>query len=511
MSVLPGTAAARLSKEAKYEDAKHKILAASYGLGGQNLRALFRKVDTDGGGDLQFEEFHKACRTYLKIGKQQLSDRELQDLFVHIDSLGDGDGNLSIDELLDFIGDKLPQHEIDAREKARRAAEDAQRAADAKRQAELERERAFERRRREANPKLLMKFRVAVKTVRAMIRWNNIFMETRYRGVVYILDADGSCLHLLGQTLDHLLYKKVIGTSESQLWDTMLSWVKDEKINNGILFSGIFVHDNTLERGLAGLQPLREKLEEFAKYHDFTPPTVVYYSSVQDASHEHENIHMSTVERMRHKHEQDSIRAALPKGVCHVKYPFAAGTIAKVLAQTQGQKIGFSSQWANGESKSHSRSAAGALAAAQQAAADSKRGLDADALDDIKSSEEEESFIKRYVVTPGVTWLASQLCTGAILVVIVAAFCFVSVLLVASRLAAAVKHTIAHRPGKQNGGPAISIANGTPHCIMRCCAAAIKPVSLSYLRRRTSSNPNLFFPSHGRGDPQAHSRATRIG
>jgi hypothetical protein len=50
-------------KQKQYDSARHKILAASYALGGQDLEALFRKVDTDGGGDLQFPEFHKACRT----------------------------------------------------------------------------------------------------------------------------------------------------------------------------------------------------------------------------------------------------------------------------------------------------------------------------------------------------------------------------------------------------------------------------------------------------------------
>ncbi len=50
----------------QYEHAKFKILAASYALGGQDLDALFRKVDTDGGGDLQFTEFNQACRSCVR-------------------------------------------------------------------------------------------------------------------------------------------------------------------------------------------------------------------------------------------------------------------------------------------------------------------------------------------------------------------------------------------------------------------------------------------------------------
>ena len=53
----------------QYEDVKFKILAASYALGGQQLELLFRKVDTNKGGDLQYEEFRKACRTCVGVCK----------------------------------------------------------------------------------------------------------------------------------------------------------------------------------------------------------------------------------------------------------------------------------------------------------------------------------------------------------------------------------------------------------------------------------------------------------
>lgn len=221
----------------KYDDAKFKILAASYNYGGQDLEALFRKVDTDGGGDLQFEEFRRACRTYLKIGKQQLPDHELQELFTHIDSLGDGDGNLSIEELLDFIGDKLPQHMIDARERKRLEEERARQAELDAQDADAARQRQFEEKLRNANQAVLLKFRVAVKTVRALIRWNNIYMGTRSRGTVFILSegsqagpTSGVVLHELEQIMKQLWFKSMSATSLDSMWETFSRRVKDGKV-----------------------------------------------------------------------------------------------------------------------------------------------------------------------------------------------------------------------------------------------------------------------------------------
>ena len=217
----------------KYDDAKFKILAASYSYGGQDLEALFRKVDTDGGGDLQFEEFRRACRTYLKIGKQQLPDHELQELFTYIDSLGDGDGNLSIDEILDFIGDKLPQHMIDARERKRLEEERARQAELDAKDADAARQREFEDKRRNANQAVLLKFRVAVKTVRALIRWNNIYMGTRSRGTVFILrsiESGPSVVRELEQVMKQLWFKSVSATSLGSMWETFSQRVKDGKV-----------------------------------------------------------------------------------------------------------------------------------------------------------------------------------------------------------------------------------------------------------------------------------------
>jgi hypothetical protein len=94
---------------------------------------------------------------YLKIGKKQVPDAELEALFRHIDSLGDNGGSVSIDELLRFIGDKLPaeggggdpledddaEQEDEADEALRHEQEAARRAAA-----------------RPANPKMLRRFRV---------------------------------------------------------------------------------------------------------------------------------------------------------------------------------------------------------------------------------------------------------------------------------------------------------------------------------------------------------------
>lgn len=45
---------------------------------------------------------------------------ELRGLFKYIDSLGDNDGEVSIHELLDFIGQSIPKDQLDAWERSKR-------------------------------------------------------------------------------------------------------------------------------------------------------------------------------------------------------------------------------------------------------------------------------------------------------------------------------------------------------------------------------------------------------
>lgn len=60
---------------------KKKFMAACYSYKGDWL-VMFRKVDKDGSGDLDMEEFTNALRFEAKINKDILPDEDIKDVFA---------------------------------------------------------------------------------------------------------------------------------------------------------------------------------------------------------------------------------------------------------------------------------------------------------------------------------------------------------------------------------------------------------------------------------------------
>jgi len=86
------------------EKVREKLKKASYGIAGRSARDLFRQIDTDGSGQLDDGEFRQAIRSVLGIPIYSISDAEISGLCGMLDT--DASGELSIDEILDFIGEE---------------------------------------------------------------------------------------------------------------------------------------------------------------------------------------------------------------------------------------------------------------------------------------------------------------------------------------------------------------------------------------------------------------------
>ena len=112
---------------------RQNLRGASYNKGGQDPRKLFQTYDKNNSGDIDRWEFRQAVRKGGRITAAMLSDADLNRLFDCVDV--DGDGELSIDELIVMIwGDdrgKKEKGQPDAegfarfRSQAKRMTEDA--------------------------------------------------------------------------------------------------------------------------------------------------------------------------------------------------------------------------------------------------------------------------------------------------------------------------------------------------------------------------------------------------
>ena len=95
------------------DNLKQKIRSSSYGLGGQDWAAVFRKYDTDGSGELDVGEFTRALK---RVGKQAgVGESDLSDLFSQVDA--DGSGEVDASEFSQFM-------ELTPREMARKKERD---------------------------------------------------------------------------------------------------------------------------------------------------------------------------------------------------------------------------------------------------------------------------------------------------------------------------------------------------------------------------------------------------
>jgi Ca2+-binding EF-hand superfamily protein len=84
------------------EKFKKEIRDAADRMGGAGaFKSVFRMYDTDGSGELDYDEFNVAMRQTAEIPKHKVPDEGLVELFEEID--GDGSGEVDADEFIEFI------------------------------------------------------------------------------------------------------------------------------------------------------------------------------------------------------------------------------------------------------------------------------------------------------------------------------------------------------------------------------------------------------------------------
>merc|ERR1712232_1081934 len=84
----------------------NQLKAAAYtGVFGKQLDVIFTRFDKDGSGTLEDDELQTALRCVLKISPKIISDPQIWSLCAHLDK--DGSGSVSIQELIDFVGNEV--------------------------------------------------------------------------------------------------------------------------------------------------------------------------------------------------------------------------------------------------------------------------------------------------------------------------------------------------------------------------------------------------------------------
>eukprot|EP00929_Paragymnodinium_shiwhaense_P087242 TRINITY_DN47489_c0_g1_i1.p1 TRINITY_DN47489_c0_g1~~TRINITY_DN47489_c0_g1_i1.p1 ORF type:complete len:894 (+),score=299.24 TRINITY_DN47489_c0_g1_i1:215-2896(+) len=101
-SLIDAAAHAKPLDDEVLEKVRKRLRAAAYdGPRGVNIDRLFRKLDKDGSGKLDHEEFRLALRMRLRISPDDLSDSQIAGLCLALDD--DGDGYVEVYEIVHFL------------------------------------------------------------------------------------------------------------------------------------------------------------------------------------------------------------------------------------------------------------------------------------------------------------------------------------------------------------------------------------------------------------------------
>ena len=82
---------------------KHKMQAAAYGGDAESWIGIFEHYDSDGSGELDFDEFRKAIRRHGRMSIRSVTDGELKEVFAVVDT--DCGGTVSAEEFQRFVDD----------------------------------------------------------------------------------------------------------------------------------------------------------------------------------------------------------------------------------------------------------------------------------------------------------------------------------------------------------------------------------------------------------------------
>jgi Ca2+-binding EF-hand superfamily protein len=82
---------------------KYKMQAAAYGGDAEEWTDIFKHYDSDGSGELDFDEFRKAIRRHGRMSIRSVTDGELKEVFAVVDT--DCGGTVSAEEFQRFVDD----------------------------------------------------------------------------------------------------------------------------------------------------------------------------------------------------------------------------------------------------------------------------------------------------------------------------------------------------------------------------------------------------------------------
>ena len=93
----------RSRRKNKMASLKHTLQAAAYGGSAGSWNNIFEHYDTDGSGELDFDEFRKAVRRHGRMSVRSVPDGDLREVFAIVDK--DSSGTISGEEFDRFIED----------------------------------------------------------------------------------------------------------------------------------------------------------------------------------------------------------------------------------------------------------------------------------------------------------------------------------------------------------------------------------------------------------------------
>jgi hypothetical protein len=86
---------------------RHKLMEASYALGGRDYGRLFQRLDHNHDGELDHDEFKSFLRRVLKVPPIDMPDKDVTTLFAFMDK--NGDGSITQEEFMEFANGALTQ------------------------------------------------------------------------------------------------------------------------------------------------------------------------------------------------------------------------------------------------------------------------------------------------------------------------------------------------------------------------------------------------------------------
>ena len=87
------------------EMVKRRLRSAAYVAGGVQWAKLFRNMDSDGSGHLEWPEFLSGMRKHVKLAPRDIPDRDLRRMFMYVDR--DCSGAVSVRELAAFVSEGM--------------------------------------------------------------------------------------------------------------------------------------------------------------------------------------------------------------------------------------------------------------------------------------------------------------------------------------------------------------------------------------------------------------------